>query len=284
MRPVGLVDGKIVDLNEKVAEIEDRGYVFGDGVYEVTEVYKGKCFALKLHLERLSRSLRELRIPPPYPQEELVGFHHWLMRESGIQSGWIYLQITRGWAPRSHAFPEKAIPRLSMMIRPLAPLPAGLVEEGAKLVLVPDERWLRVDIKTINLLGNVLAIQKAKEAGGFEALFVRNGRITECALSNFFAVKNGVLRTHPADNFILKGISRTIILDYLVGPLGIPVQEEAFGVEFLHKADEAFLSSTGENIIPVVRVDDWLVAGGKPGPITRKLIAAFSAYKEKECR
>ena len=283
MQPLGLVDGKIVELNEKVVEIEDRGYVFGDGVYEVTEVYKGKCFALKLHLERLSRSLRELRIPPPYPEEELVRFHHWLIQESGIQNGWIYLQITRGWAPRSHAFPEKVAPRLSMMIRPLAPLPAGLAEEGGKVVLVPDDRWLRVDIKTLNLLGNVLAIQKAKEAGGFEALFVRDGRITECALSNFFAVKDGVLWTHPANNLILRGISRTIILNFLVVPLGIPVREDSFDVAFLKKADEAFLSSTGENIIPVVQVDDWPVAGGKPGPTTRRLITAFLAYKEKEC-
>lgn len=283
MQPLGLVDGKIVDLTEKVAEIEDRGYVFGDGVYEVTEVYKGKCFALKLHLERLSRSLRELRIPPPYPEEELVRFHQLLIRESGIQNGWIYLQITRGWAPRSHGFPEKVAPRLSMMIRPQAPLPAGLVEEGGKVVLVPDERWLRVDIKTLNLLGNVLAIQRAKEAGGFEALFVRDGRITECAMSNFFAVKDGTLWTHPATNFILRGITRTIILNFLAAPLGIPVREESFDVPFLKKADEAFLSSTGENIIPVVRVDDWLVAGGKPGPITRRLIGAILAYREREC-
>ncbi|MCX5910141.1 MAG: aminotransferase class IV [Deltaproteobacteria bacterium] len=249
--------------------------MFGDGVYEVTEVYKGKCFALKLHLERLSRSLRELRIPPPYPEEELVRFHHRLIQESGIQSGWIYLQITRGWAPRSHAFPEKVTPRLSMMIRPLAPLPAGLAFRW-QIARQPGQ-------ETLNLLGNVLAIQKAKEAGGFEALFVRDGRITECAMSNFFAVKDGTLWTHPANNFILRGISRTIILNFLVGPLGIPVREESFDVVFLKKADEAFLSSTGENIIPVVRVDDWPVAAGKPGPITRRLIGAFLAYREKEC-
>jgi len=283
LKPLGLVDGKIVDLRENVVPIEDRGHVFGDGIYEATEVYKGKLFAFKLHMDRLFYSLREVRIPPPYSYEEILAFHNRLIRETGIDNGNIYLQITRGWAPRKHEFPDEVKPRLSMVFRPPSPPSSDLWERGARVILCPDERWLRCDIKSLNLLANVLAQQRAKEAGVYEALFVRDGKVTECSHSNFMVVKRGVLWTHPANHLILRGITRTIVIRHLAGPLGIEVQEEPFEANFIKDADEAIVCSTTKNIVPCVQVDHWVVADGKPGPITRKLLKAFLAYREKEC-
>ena len=190
MRPIGLIDGKIIGLSEKVVELEDRGYQFGDGAYEVTRVYNSRPFALSLHLERLRRSLNELKIPLPYTFEELAKFHTLLIETSGIGEASVYLQITRGVAPRAHVFPDHAVPRLTMTIQPVTPNDV-LRASGARGIFVPDERWLRCDIKSLNLLANVLAKQRATEAGAFEAIQVRDGWVTEGCVSNFFAVKDG---------------------------------------------------------------------------------------------
>jgi D-alanine transaminase len=283
MRPLGLFEGKIVDLEENVVPIEERGHVFGDGVYEATEVYKGKLFAFKLHMDRLFYSLREIRIQSPYTYEQLESYHKLLIRETGIENGNIYMQITRGWAPRKHEFPDVVKPRLSMFLRPPSPPPPSMWEEGAHVIMLPDERWLRCDIKSLNLLPNVLAKQRAKEAGCYEALLIRDGKITECSHSNFGIIKDGVIWTHPANHLILRGITRTILIQHLVGPLGIKVNEVPFDVPFLLKADEAFICSTSKNIVPCVKVDGIPIGNGKPGPITRKLLEAFLAYRKNEC-
>ena len=156
MEAIGLIDGKIISLREKVIEIEDRGYQFGDGVYEVTMIYNRRPFALKLHMDRLFRSLRELKIPITYSFEELAGFHELLIEKSGLSEATVYLQITRGVAPRSHTFPKNVTPRLTMSIQPFT-AHREQRESGAATIFVPDERWLRCDIKSINLLGNLLA-------------------------------------------------------------------------------------------------------------------------------
>jgi D-alanine transaminase len=296
MEPIGLVDGKIIKLGEKVIEIEDRGYQFGDGVYEVTRVYNRRPFALKLHVDRLYRSLRELGIPITYSFDELARFHDLLVERSGIGEGYIYLQITRGVAPRGHAFPEHPTPRLMMMIQPVTP-DYALRDRGASGIFVPDERWLRCDIKSINLLANVLAKQRAKEAGVFEAVLVRprdpfatrglneslDGIVTEGAMSNFFVVKDGAMWTHPANHLILKGISRTVILEQLAPKLGIPVVEKPFDVAFAKSADEAFVAVTVVEVMPLVTLDGAPVGNGKVGPVTRRLIEAFAALVAKEC-
>jgi D-alanine transaminase len=305
MAALGLIDGKIIGLREKIIEIEDRGYQFGDGVYEVTRIYNGRPFALQLHLERLARSLRELRIPNPYSSEEIAGFHALLIEKSGIGEGTVYLQITRGVAPRGHAFPDEAVPRLTMSIQPPASKSAAR-QAGAAAIFVPDERWLRCDIKSINLLGNLLAKQRAKEAGVYEAVQVRlreplaarggaqrgrdsfsneslDGVVTEGSSSNFFAVKNGALWTHPANHLILRGISRTVIVQELAPKLGLAVVEEPFDVAFAKGADEAFLASTSVEIMPLVSLDGAAVAGGKVGVVTCRLMEAFSAFVAKEC-
>jgi len=283
MQPLGILDGKIINLDDLILPMEDRGHQFGDGVYEYTKVYDGRCFGLQPHLERLYRSLRELRIPATYTIDELAGFHELLIKETGIQNGGIYLQITRGVAPRVHSFPDKAVPKLTMSLRPAGSGNASLWENGAKIILIPDIRWLRCDIKSLNLLGNVLGKQEAKEAGCFEAVMIRNGIITEGTSSNFFVVKDGVLWTHPVSPLILKGVTRTFVIDTLAPALGLPIVEKEFSPAFLQNADEAFLSGTSTEIMPIVTIDGKLFAGGSVGPVTRKVQTAYKQMIKQAC-
>lgn len=285
MRPIGLFDGKLIDLNENVVPMEDRGHQFGDGIYEVTRVYNGRCFALKQHMERAYRSLRELRIPATYTVEELTEFHELLIKESGITEGAIYLQITRGVSPRAHGFPENVVPRLTMSIRPTS-TNVAIKENGAKGALVPDERWMRCDIKSINLLGNIMGKQRAKEAGCFEGIQVRGAHVTEGTSSNFYIVKDDVLWTHPTwpvTNLILKGVTRTIILEELCKDLDITVLEKPFTPDFAKGAAEAFISGTNSEIIPIISLDGTPIGDGKVGPITRKIQEAYEAKIDREC-
>lgn len=284
MKPIGLLDGKIIDLQGNIVPMEDRGHQFGDGVYEVTKVYNGYCFALKLHLDRLYRSLRELTIPAVYTYEELVEFHELLIKESGIKDGAIYLQITRGVSPRAHGFPEQVVPRLTMSIRPVSAAPDKNKLEGAKGLLIPDERWLRCDIKSLNLLGNVLGKQKAKDAGCFEGIQVRDGIVTEGTSSNFFVVKDDVLWTHPICNLILTGVTRTLVIEKIAPELGLIVVEKKFDEKFAKSAQEAFVSGTSSEITPIVALNGQPVGNGSVGTISHKIQDAYWALIDKECK
>lgn len=284
MRELGLVNGKLVDMSDSFIPMEDRGHQFGDGVYEVTKVYNGRCFALRPHLDRLYQSLRAIRIPATYTFEELVEFHELLIKESGIKEGAIYLQITRGVAPRIHSFPEQVVPCLTMSIRPSSPVNPEFKENGVKIILIPDERWLRCDIKSLNLLSNVLGKQQAKEAHCYEAVMVRGDHVTEGTSSNFFVVKDGVIWTHPATNLILKGITRSIIVERLAKDLDLTILEKPFGVSFVKGAEEAFLSGTSTEIMPVTSIDGVAVNNGSVGPITRKLQLAYTRLIDEECQ
>jgi D-alanine transaminase len=217
-----------------------------------------------------------------FTYEELKSIHERLISESGIKSGGIYLQVTRGWAPRAHQFPETVVPCLTMTIRP-STMNASQWETGVGIVLAPDERWLRCDIKSLNLLGNVLGKQKAKEANCYEAVQVRDKYVTEGTSSNFFIVKDGVLWTYPVNNMILKGVTRTIVVEDIAPAHGLSVLEKMFEPEMIWKAEEAFLSGTTTEIMPVVTVDGKPVADGKVGPVTRKILAAYRKMIEKEC-
>lgn len=285
MRAMGFFDGEILPLEEAAVHLEDRGYQFGDGIYEATMVYGGKCFALERHLERYLRSSRELRIPVVYSFEDLETVHNRLIEESDVQEGLIYFQITRGTAPRDHAFPDKCVPHLSATIRPYA-TPVEAQESGVKCLLTEDLRWLRCDIKSLNLLGNVLAKQKAHEAKCFEAVLVRKDTdtVTEGASSNFFAVKGGVLWTHPLNHLILKGVTRSIVLEELAPKLDLPVIEKPFSPAFAQEADEAFLTCTGTQIMPVVKLSGKQIGDGKPGPVTRRLLEAYRALVRETCK
>jgi len=283
MNPVGLLDGKLVDLNENVVPMEDRGHQFGDGVYEVTRVYNGRCFALKMHVDRLYRSLRELTIPAVYTYEELAEFHELLIKESGIMDGAIYLQITRGVSPRAHGFPDSVIPRLTMSIRATGAATDKHKLEGAKGLLIPDERWLRCDIKSLNLLGNVMGKQRAKEAGCFEGIQVRDGFVTEGTSSNFFVIKDDVAWTYPRCNLILTGVTRTLIIEKIAPELGLVVVEKKFDEAFAKSAQEAFICGTNSEITPIVTLSGQPVGDGSVGPITRKIQQAYYTIIDEEC-
>lgn len=254
-------------------DLEDRGYQFGDGVYEVIRFYEQKPYELDAHLRRLRDSAAAIRIPLPTTKEQLAANIDRLLKQCGCQNGIIYLQLTRGVAPRGHLFPEPAQPVLTGYVTPVE-RPVDALQNGITAVTKEDIRWLRVDIKTINLLPNTLAKQEAHEAGAQEAIFVRDGFVTEGSSSNVFGIRAGICYTHPANHFILNGITRRVVLR-LLDAANIPVKEEAVSKEELYDMDELFITSTVQEVCPVVRVDGRTIGNGQPGPITRQLQAAF---------
>jgi D-alanine transaminase len=270
-----LLNGEFVPAEEARVSYEDRGYYFGDGIYEVFRVYKGQLFETEAHLARLARSAQAISLKLPCSAEELAAYVRRLCEANGLDTGIVYLQFTRGAAPRTHDFPENAVPAMMGFAKAM-PRPTDKMANGIAAMTVPDIRWLRCDIKSLNLLPNVLAKQQAKEAGLQEAIFHRDGTVTECTSSNLMIVKDGVLCTHPADHLILHGITRSVVLR-LAGSCGVPVREVPFTLEELAAADEVFITGTTVEITPVVAVDGRAVAGGLPGPVTRKLQEAFEA-------
>lgn len=279
MGMLGFYQDRYVAIDEPVIKLEDRGYQFGDGVYEVIVVYQGRYFALQEHLDRLERSCRELRFTPSYSRREIEEICYTLLEKSGLEDAMVYLQWSRGVAPRNHLFPADIKSILTATIRPPKVLAPEMFEKGVKAIIQPDERWLRCDIKTTNLLGSVLAKQKAAESGCFEAILARDHKIiTEASVSNSFAVKDGVIYTSPTGNLILAGVTRAIVIE-LAQKLGIPVREEFVTVDFYRQADEVFLTGTTTEVMPVVVLDEKPLAQGQVGPVTRKLQESFRKYR-----
>ncbi|MBQ1867952.1 D-amino-acid transaminase [Selenomonas sp.] len=280
----GFFNGQFISLDSASVNLEDRGYQFGDGIYEVTRVYNGKCFALDRHLARCRRSMRELRIPITYMDEELTAIHYDLIEKSGIKDGAIYFQFTRGTSKRTHAFPDQVIPNLSMTIHESTPN-AEQQKNGMRCITCEDIRWLRCDIKSLNLLGNVLAKQAAHDKGVDGTIQFRkdNNLITEGSSSNFFIVKDGLIWTHPTDNYILKGVTRSILMEEIIPKLGYTVVEKAFTPEFALTADEAFATSTSLEVTPVIEIDGQKIGTGTPGPIAKALLEEYQKLVQKEC-
>jgi D-alanine transaminase len=261
-------------------DMEDRGYQFGDGIYEALRVYNGKMFLLDLHMKRLERSARELRLSLPYDTDHLVENLDKLIRDNQMDYGYVYFQITRGAIARKHRFPAEKIDCVLTGSVEATTKDEDLYPDGIKVSLLDDIRWLRCDIKTLNLLGNVLANQEAFEKGSADAILHRDGVVTEGTTCNAFMVKNGILITHPADHFILNGITRIFVLQ-LAERLGIPVEERTYTTDELLHADEVFLTSTGERVAPVVQIDEQLIGNGTPGPISKRLLGAFNVEVER---
>ncbi|MFF5994209.1 D-amino-acid transaminase [Lysinibacillus sp. KU-BSD001] len=269
-----LWNDRIVADNEVVVDKEDRGYQFGDGVYEVVKVYNGQLFTLEEHVERFYASAEKIKITIPYTKDKLYTLLHQLVEANEINTGHIYFQITRGACPRNHIFPgDDVVPVLTGNAKE-NPRPVANFENGVKTTFVEDIRWLRCDIKSLNLLGAVLAKQEAHEKGCYEAILHRGETVTEGSSSNIYGVKDGVLYTHPADNFILNGITRQVILK-CADEIGLAVKEEAFTKEQLLAMDEVIVSSTTSEVTPVIDIDGTAIGGGKPGEWTRKLQAQF---------
>lgn len=257
-----------------IVDIEDRGYQFGDGVYEVIAIYNGKLFLFDEHMERLERSAKEIQLTLPCSASELKQKVIELVDRNKLQDGVVYLQISRGVATRWHAYPDKETESVLVAYTIEEKTMTEEEDHGAKAILTPDIRWLRCDIKTLNLLPNVMAKQKAVEAGAVEAILHREDKVTEASSSNVFIVKNNKVLTHPANNLILNGITRQKVIE-LCGELNLSVQTELYTVQDLLEADEVFITATKLDVVPIIEVDEHPIGEGIPGKITKKIVHAF---------
>jgi D-alanine transaminase len=268
------LNGRYLPASEATISTLDRGFIFGDGVYEVWRVVRGQLFEAARHHARLERGLSELRIAQPDdgPLERITAIGRRLLAENGLAGGdaTLYVEVTRGAAPRTHYFPTAGVaPTMLVMASAFSPSEARYT--GTKAITQPDVRWLRCDLKTVQLLPNVLARQVATEAGASEAIFVRDGVITEGTHTTVFAVVDGVLRTHPANHLVLPGVTRDVAIE-LAHDARIPVRETAVALEELPNTTELLLTGTTTDVTPVIRLDGQPIGSGTPGPVARALL------------
>jgi D-alanine transaminase len=283
MSRIAYVNGRYLPLRQAMVHVEDRGYQFGDAVYEVCEVRQGRLIDERRHLARLQRSLGELQIRKPMSETALGIVLREVVARNRIGYGIIYLQVSRGVARRDHAFPSPDVPpSVVVTARPLnARRNEALAAAGIAVISVPDNRWGRVDIKTTGLLPNVLARQAAIAQGARDAWFVdQDGMVTEAASANAWIVTEaGRVLTRPADQAILKGITRTVLFD-AVEAQGLAVEERAFSLTEAYAAREAFVTAASQIVLPVVRIDGHTIGDGKPGPLATALRRAFHQFAE----
>jgi D-alanine transaminase len=283
MPRIAYVNGRYVPHADACVHIEDRGYQFADGVYEVCEVARGYIVDAKRHLDRLARSMNELQMAWPMHRAALEIVIAEVVRRNGVKDGLVYLQVTRGVAGRDFLFPADAESSIVITAKKIDPaINARKAESGIKVITVPENRWDRVDIKTVGLLPNVLARQKAKLAGAQEAWFVDpDGTVKEGAATNAWIVTfEGKLVTRPAEHGILRGITRTTLFD-LAAQMGLAIEERGFTVDEAKKAREAFITAATTVVMPVVAIDGVPVANGHPGSIALSLRKAFFDVAEK---
>ncbi|WP_026784536.1 D-amino-acid transaminase [Pleomorphomonas koreensis] len=277
------VNGRYVPSREAVVSVEDRGNQFADAVYEACQIKDGAIIDLSRHLDRLDRSLSELRIAAPMSRAAMTHVLRQVARRNRVANGYVYWQISRGAAPRDHAFPENAAPTFTATAKSIdVAAVAARYEKGVPVITIPDNRWERVDIKTVGLLPNALAKQAAREAGAFEAVFVdADGHVTEGSSANVWIVDGeGRLVTRPADRGILRGITRSVLIEVAAAE-GVPVVERRFTVAEMKAAREVFLTSAGATLCPVISVDGETVANGVPGSIAARLRRRFHDIAEK---
>src|SRR5579862_3678491 len=279
MSRIAYVGGQYVPHRTAAVHIEDRGYQFADGVYEVLAVCGGRLVDEERHLARLGRSLGELRIAPPLADAALRLVLREIVRRNRVGDGLVYIQVTRGTAPREHAFPARAKAVLVVTARRRRPVDPGLAENGVAVITIPDLRWQRCDIKAVALTATVLGKQAARAAGAYEAsLVVCNRWVHECSNTPAWIVTNaGAVATHPADRAILNGVTRLAVLDILRGDGQIAI-ERPFTVAEAKQAREAFLTSTTNELLPVVRIDGDSIGNGAPGLLTRRLRELYRAH------
>jgi len=268
------LNGNLIPKNEASISPEDRGFNFADGIYEVIKYYDGKPFRYQDHIDRLTRSLSEVHIE--FNEIELLEIvFQSLLKKNGLanQEAGIYLQITRGSQTRIHRFPENITPTVYATAFPFASK-LDQLKNGVKVITTEDIRWLRCDIKSVSLLPNVLAAQKAYEQGAVEAIFIRSGMVTEGSHSSFMAVKNGVVYTHPDSNLILPGITKKVIFE-ICREHNIPIVEQGVAASELAGMDEMMIVGTGSEVSPVIQIDDQMVGNGQPGQVTRFIQEKF---------
>jgi len=272
------LNGEYLPADQAHVSVLDRGFLLGDGVYEVIPVYQGLPFCLNEHLQRLQRSLDGVRMANPYNIEQWSEIIARLVHDNDGDNQAVYLQVTRGVAPRDHVFPEGVEPTAFVMTNPIKPLPAWYKEDGIKAITVKDIRWAQCDIKAITLLPNSLLRQQAQDVGAQEAILIRDGYMTEGSASNSYAVLDGVIHTAPKDEKVLPGITRDVVLE-LARTAAISYREEAVSAEQLKQADEIWISSSTRELLPVTTLDDAPVGTGKPGPVWQQLDALYQRYK-----
>jgi len=277
------LNGQFMPMEQATIPVLDRGFIFGDGVYEVIPVYSRHPFRLEEHLRRLQASLDAIRLPSPHSAAEWSRLIHRLieLNEAGDQS--VYLHVTRGVAKRDHAFPAGVAPTVFMMSNPLSTPPRQQIEQGVGAVTTADNRWLRCDIKAISLLPNVLLRQLAIDADCVEAVLIRDGFLTEGAASNIFVVKSGILLTPSKNSLMLPGITYDVVLE-LAQTNSIRCEVRAVKESELREADEAWLTSSTKEVLAITRLDGKPVGNGKPGPMFRRMYSLYQDYKERVMR
>ena len=280
-----VINGELKEESDGMIPVFDRGYQLGDGVFARVSVYNGRCFAIIPHMDDLLKSMVGIKIPGIYTVEEMVSFHEELIEATGLVDGEIYTQVTRGDSSCSVDFPGMIIPRITLMaVEVDRKKISDQQKDGVNIITVKDDRWQRCDINSLNRLPEVLAKQAARVSRAHEAVFVReDGNVTEGIDGNVFLVKDGILWTHPENNFIHNRISRRIIKERLAKDMNIPVVEKEFNVEFALTAQEIFLVGTHYEVLPITKIDRQTIADKTVGEITRRIQIAYKAFIKNEC-
>ena len=277
------LNGSFLPLEQAKVSVLDRGFIFGDGVYELIPVYSRAPFRMDGHLARLERSLAAVGIRNPYAREKWREVILGLVERQSWQDQAVYLQVTRGVAKRDHAFPEGVEPTVFAMSNPLVNPPAELVDKGAVAVSAVDNRWLRCDIKSISLIGNVLLRQVSAGVGAAETILFRDGVLTEASASNVFVVRNGLVLSPPKSNLILPGITYDVVVE-IAAELKIPVEFRDVREAEVRAADELWVSSSSKEILAIVELDGKPVGDGKPGPVFRRAWQGYQEFKRRVMR
>jgi D-alanine transaminase len=277
------LNGKFIPIEEARVPVLDRGFLFGDGVYELVPVYSRVPFRLEEHLERLERSLSQTRIRNPYSREEWRDIIGQLVAKQPYEDQGVYFQVTRGVAKRDHAFPQDTTPTVFIMANPLVNPTREAIERGAEAVSALDNRWQRCDIKSISLIGNVLLRQLSADAGAVETILFRDGCLTEASASNVFVVRGGVIQGPPKSNLILPGITYDVVLE-LAQAAQLPVEIRSLTEAETRAADEIWVTSSSKEVLAIVRLDGKPVGDGRPGPLFRRMHALYQEFKRTVMR
>jgi D-alanine transaminase len=277
------LNGRLLPIEEAKVPVLDRGFIFGDGVYELVPVYSRVAFRLDEHLARLERSLGEARIRNPYSRAQWRDIVYKLVDAQPFEDQGVYFQVTRGVAKRDHAFPKDAEPTVFAMSNPLVTPAKELVQKGAAAVSAQDNRWLRCDIKSISLIGNCLLRQLSAEAGAVETILFRDGKLTEASASNVFVVKRGVILSPPKSSLILPGITYDVVVE-LARANGLPLELRDVAEPEVRGADEVWVSSSSKEVLPIVSLDGAQVGDGRPGPLFARMYQLYQEFKQQVMR
>jgi D-alanine transaminase len=277
------LNGTLLPLEQATVSVLDRGFIFGDGVYELVPVYSRVPFRLDEHLARLERSLGEVKIRNPYSRAQWRSHIYRLIDAQGFEDQGVYFQVTRGAAKRDHAFPKDAEPTVFIMSNPLVNPAREVVDKGSAAVSAPDNRWLRCDIKSISLVGNVLLRQLSAEAGAAETILFRDGKLTEASASNVFIVRRGVIQSPPKSNLILPGITYDVVVELARGN-GLALEFRDVLESEVRAADEIWVTSSSKEVLAIVELDGKPVGDGRPGPVFRRMYQLYQEFKQKVMR